>query len=348
MVVSDSISRRNKILEIVVDSYVSTAIPVGSLAVSKKIRERLSPATIRNIMAELEDIGYISHPHTSAGRMPTDKGYRYYVDSIMETKQLTSDEKVFVEGILGQEADELEDLIKRAGKIISQLTGQASLVSFPCAKRRTFKRIELIPATKTKIYALLFTAQGLVKHSIFEVPEVFEESELSKVSKFLNEELDGLQLNDIAGHMLRKVLGESDPFQYLFKEASELLNLSHILDESEERFLLEGAHHIIEQPEFREAEKVMGLLKALEGEEEILDIMEQGLNEEKASIHIGAENLFDDIKDCSIVMSNYRIGNQNIGSIGVIGPTRMDYSRAVPAVVYVCNSFSRLLARLGE
>jgi heat-inducible transcriptional repressor len=348
MVVSDAISRRNKILEIVVDSYVSTAMPVGSLAVSKKFRERLSPATIRNIMAELEEAGYITHPHTSAGRMPTDKGYRYYVDSIMEPRQLTSDEKEFVEGILREEADELGDLIKRAAKIISQLTGQTSLVSFPRAKRRTFKRIELIPATKTKVYTLLFTAQGLVKHSIFEIHHNMEESELSKISRFLNEELEGLQLNEIADHMLRGVLGESDVFQYLFKEAAELLNMSHILDESDERVFLEGAHHIIEQPEFREAEKVTGLLKALEGEEEILDIMERDINEEKAKIHIGSENLFEDIKGCSIVISNYRIGNQNIGSIGVIGPTRMDYSRAVPAVEYVSNSFSRLLARLSE
>lgn len=348
MVVSDAISRRNKILEIVVDSYVSTAEPVGSLAVSKKFRERLSPATIRNIMADLEEIGYISHPHTSAGRMPTDKGYRYYVDSIMEPRQLAPEEKEFVEKALSQDTDELEDLIKRAAKIISRLTGQASLVSLPRVKRRTFKRIELIPASKTKIYALLFTAQGLVKHSIFEIHNMVEESELSKVSRFLNEELEGFQLNEIADHMLRRVLGESDPFQYLFKEAAEFLNMSHILDESEERILLEGAHHIIEQPEFREAEKVTGLFKALEGEEEILDIMERDLNEEKARIHIGAENPFDDIKGCSMVISNYKIGNQNIGSIGVIGPTRMDYSRAVPAVEYVSNSFSRLLARLSE
>lgn len=348
MVVSDAISRRNKILEIVVDSYVSTATPVGSLTVSKKLRERLSPATIRNIMAELEEMGYITHPYTSAGRMPTDKGYRYYVDSIMEPRQLTSDEKDFVEGVLAQEADELEELIKRAAKIISRLTCQASLVSFPRAKRRTFKRIELIPATKTKVYALLFTAQGLVKHSMFETQENIEEMELSKISRFLNEELDGLQLSEIAGHMLRKVIGESDPFQYLFREASELLKMSHILDESDEKILLEGAHHIIEQPEFREAEKVMGLLKALEGEEEILDIMERDLNEDKPRIHIGTENPFEDIKGCSIVISNYKSGNQNIGSIGVIGPTRMDYSRAVPAVEYVSDSFSRLLSRLSE
>ncbi|MDD5270850.1 MAG: heat-inducible transcription repressor HrcA, partial [Candidatus Omnitrophica bacterium] len=128
MVVTDYISRRNNILEVVVDSYVSTAAPVGSLAVSKKLRERLSPATIRNIMSELEEVGYIMHPHTSAGRIPTDRGYRYFVDSIMEPKQLTQDEKEFVEGALSQEADELEDLIKRASRIVSGLTGQTSMV----------------------------------------------------------------------------------------------------------------------------------------------------------------------------------------------------------------------------
>jgi len=348
MVVTDYISRRNNILEVVVDSYVSTAAPVGSLAVSKKLRERLSPATIRNIMSELEEVGYIMHPHTSAGRIPTDRGYRYFVDSIMEPKQLTQDEKEFVEGALSQEADELEDLIKRASRIVSGLTGQTSMVSFPRAKRRTFKRIELIPATRTKVYALLFTAQGLVKHSIFEIQGMLEESELSKVSKFLNDELDGLQLNEIADHLLRRVIGENAPFHHLFKEATELLNMSHILEDSGERILLDGAHHIMEQPEFRNSDKVKRLLKILEEEEEILDIMDQDMNEQNARIHIGSENPYDDIRECSIVISNYRIGNRNVGSIGVIGPTRMDYTRAVPAVEYVGNAFSRLLTRLSE
>lgn len=348
MVVTDVKSRRNKVLGIVVDSYVSTATPVGSMAVSKKIKDRLSPATIRNIMSDLEEIGYITHPHTSAGRVPTDKGYRYYVDSIMEPRRLTQDEKEFVEGILNQEADELEDLIKRAARIMSKLTGQASLVSFPRAKRRTFRKIELIPATRTKIYVLLFTAQGLVKHSIFEVNEALEESELSRISRFLNEELDGLQLSQIADHLLRRVIGENDPFHHLFKEASDLLSISHILDESDERIFLGGAHHIMEQPEFRDAEKVRGLIKALEEEEEILDIMENDLNEDKARVHIGSENPYSDIKECSIVISNYKMGEQNVGSIAVIGPTRMDYARAIPAVEYISGVFSRLLTRLSE
>ncbi|MDD5424440.1 MAG: heat-inducible transcriptional repressor HrcA [Candidatus Omnitrophica bacterium] len=348
MVVTDYVSRRNSILEVVVDSYVSTAAPVGSLAVSKKLRERLSPATIRNIMCSLEEAGYITHPHTSAGRIPTDMGYRYFVDSIMEPKYLTQDERDFVEGALSQEADELEDLIKRAARIISGLTGQTSLVSFPRAKRRTFKRIELIPATKTKVYALLFTAQGLVKHSIFEIQEVLEETELSRVSKFLNDELDGLQLNEIADHLLRRVIEENDPFHQLFKEATELLNMSHILEDSGERILLDGAHHMMEQPEFRNAEKVKRLMKVLEEEEEILDLMDRDMNELSARIHIGSENPYNDIKECSIVISNYRIGNRNVGSIGVIGPTRMDYPRAVPAVEFVSDAFSRLLTRLSE
>ncbi len=348
MVVSDLESRRNKILELVVDSYVSTATPVGSFAVSKKIKDRLSPATIRNIMADLEDLGYITHPHTSAGRVPTDKGYRYYVDSIMEQKQLTHDEKEFVDGVLKQETDELEDLIKRVARLISTLTFQTSIVSFPRARKRTFKRIELIPATRTKIYVLLFTAQGLVKHSIFEIQEAVEEPELSRISRFLNEELEGLQLNEIADHLLRKVLGESDSFHHLFKEATGLLNMSHILDETDEKILLDGAHHIMEQPEFRDAYKVKALLKAFEDEEEILHIMDGDLNEDNVRIHIGSENPYEDIKECSIVISNYKIGNQNFGSIGVIGPTRMDYSRAVPSVEYVSDAFSRLLTKLSK
>ncbi len=348
MVVTNSLSRRNSILEVVVDSYVSTATPVGSLAVSKRLRERLSPATIRNIMSTLEEMGYITHPHTSAGRIPTDKGYRYFVDSIMEPKRLTRDEKDSVEGALRQDTDELEELIKRVARIVSGLTGQTSIVSYPRAKRRTFKRIELIPATRTRIYALLFTAQGLVKHSMFEIKETVEESELSRVSKFLNDELDGLQLSDVTDYLLRKMMGEGDPFYHLLKEASELLNMSHILDDSDERILLDGTHYMIEQPEFRDAARVKHLIKVLEDEDEILDIMDRDLNESKARVHIGSENPFEDMKDCSLVISNYRIGDRNVGSIGVIGPTRMDYPRAIPAVEFVCDAFSGLLTRLSE
>ncbi len=348
MVVTDVISRRNKILGIVVDSYVSTAVPVGSIAVSRKFRQRISPATIRNIMAQLEEIGYITHPHTSAGRVPTDKGYRYYVDSLMEQRHLTRDEMDFIEGVLSHDFDELGEIVKRAARLISSLTHQASVVSFPRSKRRTFKRIELIPATHTKIYVLLFTAQGIVKHSIFELHETCDESELMKISRFLNDELPGLQLSEIGDYLLRKVLGENDAFHHLFKEATDILSMSHILEEEAEKIFLDGAHHIIEQPEFRYADKVRLLLKALEEEEEILNIMDRDLNEEGVRVHIGAENPYEDIRECSLVISNYKIGDQNIGSIGVIGPTRMDYSKSVPVVGYVSSVFSRLLTRLSE
>lgn len=348
MVVTDAVSRRNKILEIVIDSYVSTATPVGSFTVSKKYRVGLSPATIRNIMVELEKLGYIAHPHTSAGRVPTDKGYRYYVDTLMELKRLTVEEREFVERSLTQDLDELEDIVRKTARAISTLTNQASLISFPRAKKRTFKRIELIPSSPTKIYALLFTAQGIVKHSIFDLQENMEEKELSRISRFLNDELSGLQLSEIKDHLLSKILGESDPFHHLFKQAIDILNLSHLLEEKDEKILLGGTHHIIEQPEFRNTEKIKTILKALEEENEILSIMDGDLDEDEVKVHIGSENPYEDIRECSIIVSNYKMGEENIGSIGLIGPTRMDYSKAVSVVEYVGQIFSQLLIRLGE
>lgn len=348
MVVTDAISRRNKILEIVIDSYVTTATPVGSFTVSKKYRVGFSPATIRNIMAELEKLGYIAHPHTSAGRVPTDRGYRYYVDTLMELKCLTEEEREFVERTLAQDLDELEDIVKNTARVISALSKQTSLMSFPRAKRRTFKRIELIPASPTKIYTLLFTAQGIVKHSIFEFKENIEERELSRISRFLNDELSGLQLNEIKDHLLSKILGESGPFHHLFKQAIDILNTSHLLEEKDEKILLDGTHHIIEQPEFRNTEKVKTILKALEDEEEILHIMDEDLDEDVVKVHIGSENPYEDIRECSIIVSNYKIGKENIGSIGLIGPTRMDYSKAVSVVEYISEAVSQLLTKLSE
>jgi len=348
MVVSDVISRRNKILEIVVDSYISTAMPVGSFSVSRKYKRGLSPASIRNIMSELEELGYIRHPHTSAGRVPTDKGYRYYVNALMEIKRLTQEEIELIERILNQDLDELEDMVRQTARLISTLTKQASLVSFPRVKKRTFKRIEFISATPTKIYALLFTAQGIVKHAIFESQENIEEKELSRISRFMNEELLGLQLGEIKNHLLRRILSESDPFHHLFKQAVDILELSHLLEERVEKIFLDGAHHIIEQPEFRDPEKMKDILKALEEEDEILNIMDADLSDNKINVHIGSENPYEDIKECSVIVSNYKIREENVGSIGVIGPTRMDYSKTFSVVKYASDLFSKLLTRLNE
>ncbi len=348
MVVTDAVSRRNKILEIVIDSYVSTATPVGSFAVSKKYKVGVSPATIRNIMSELEDLGYIMHPYTSAGRVPTDKGYRYYVDALMEVECLTEEEREFIESALIKDLDELEDAVKKTARLISTLTRQTSMISYPRAKKRTFKRIELITASPAKICAILFTAQGIVNHAIFELQESMDEKELSRISRFLNEELSGLQLNEIRDYLLRKVLSENDPFYHLFRQAINILNLSHLLEEGGEKILLDGTHHIVEQPEFRDAEKVKAILKALEEEDEILNIMDEDLDEDKVRVHIGSENPYEDVQECSIVISNYKIDEKNIGSIGVIGPTRMDYSKAVSVVEYVGRAFSRLLTKLNK
>ncbi len=348
MVVTDLVSRRNKILEEVIESYVTTATPVGSFTISKKFKVGLSPATIRNIMSELEELGYIMHPHTSAGRVPTVKGYRYYVDALMQLKRLTDEEREFIEMALNQDLDELEDVVKRTARLISSLTKQASLISFPRAKKRTFKRIELIRATPTKIYALLFTAQGIVKHAIFELQENVEENELSRVSRFLNDELSGLQLSEIKDSLLRRIISENDPFHHLFKQAIDILNRSHLLEENDEKIFLDGTHHIVEQPEFRDTEKVKTILKALEEEDEILSIMDGDLDEDKVRVHIGSENPYEDIRECSIVISNYKIGGENIGGIGVVGPTRMDYSKAVSVVEYVGQVFSQLLTRLSK
>lgn len=348
MVVTDLISRRNKILTDVIESYISTATPVGSFNISKKYRIGLSPATIRNIMSELEELGYITQPHPSAGRVPTIKGYRYYVDALMQLKRLTQEERDFIEEALQQNLDELEEVVKRAARLVSTLTKQTSLVTFPRAKKRTFKRIELIRASSTKIFALLFTAQGIIKHAIFELQEGIEENELSRISRFLNDELSDLQLGEIEDHLLRKILSENDPFHHLFKQASDILSHSHLLEENDERIMLDGAHHIVEQPEFRDSDKVKIVLKALEEEDELLNIMDEDLDEDEVSIHIGSENPYEGIRECSVIISNYKFGGKNIGSIGIVGPTRMDYSRAVSIIEYVGQVFSRLLARLNE
>lgn len=342
---SDLKIRRNKILEAIIDAHVDTALPVGSFAISHRLRVSLSPATIRNIMAELEELGYIWQPHTSAGRVPTDKGYRYYVDTLMEAQYLTKDEEEEIGSRYEAKKDTLEKIVEETSKVLSIVTHCAGLALFPKVKRELFKRVELILVEPKKVLAVLVSSSGLVRNSTIPFEGEIEESELQRVSQFLNQEFKGKTIGEIESHLERQLLMEQHSFFYILKRALEIVHSSAV-NTQEDKLYLEGASHILEQPEFNNTERVKPILRALEERCELLEIMNRDLEEGKIAIHIGSESGYEDIQECSLVISPYTIGNCSIGTLGIIGSKRMLYSKVVPVVRFISQIVGQLIGDL--
>lgn len=233
-------SRRQKVLEIIIHSYISSASPVGSRTISRKYRMGLSPASIRNVMAELEETGLIMQPHTSAGRIPTDNGYRFYIDSLMNRERLTKDEEERIRCELNSKIEEIDDLIQKTTKILSAVTNQLGLVLCPSIKRDLFRRIELVPIDKKRVLVVLITTTGLIKEAIVDLEKTQEPNELRRMVNFLNQELSQMPLNEIKDYILRRLLQEKNSFYHLYKFAQEIFRQSSVL-EGHDKLFLDGA-----------------------------------------------------------------------------------------------------------
>lgn len=334
MVVTDLESRRNRILDVIISSYIDTGFPVGSLYISKKLKSSLSSATIRNAMADLEKQGYLTHIHTSSGRVPTDKGFRFYVDSLKRLERLNRIEMERISREFEEKKEAIEDIIKKASLILSTLTKQAGIVLFPRLKRSVFKRVELVFIEPKKILAVLVTSSGLLRDVIVELENEIKREELEKISVFLNSELEGMPLYEVKKHLLAKLEAQKDSLFSLFKTAFEIIKLSLLFNEVEELHI-EGITNILEQPDFQNIEKARTILRKLEERLELFEILNKDLTEEGLRVYIGNENIKPFIENLSLVASSYKIAGEIAGAVGVIGPIRMDYVRIIPVVNYI-------------
>jgi heat-inducible transcriptional repressor len=347
MFVTDLETRRNRILATIIDTYIRTASPVGSASVSKRFRlSGFSPATIRNIMVELEELGYLTQPHTSAGRIPTQKAYRYYVDSLMKDEYLIPEEKELIQREYVSESEELESIFEKTSQLLSTLTHCAGMTLFPKVTRDAFKHLELICVGPNRALVVLVTSSSLVKSAMVELHQKKSQEELQRLSRFLNQKLEGLALGEIRDYLFRKSLEEDEPSFLLLKEGIEIINASQVL-EGMDRLCLEGTSFIIEQPEFKDSMRRNAILKALEEKRDLLKIMNGDLGEEGVRVHIGSENRFESMRDCSLVVSNYRAKGKSLGTLGVLGPIRMVYPRVVSVVRFAADKLGQILTRLS-
>jgi heat-inducible transcriptional repressor len=346
--------REQHILRSVVLSFIETADPVGSRFLSKQFLPRLSAATIRNTMSDLEDLGYLNHPYTSAGRIPTELGYRMYVDTLMESVQLSSAEKLLIREEVGASSNDPERLLRETAKLMGRLSNLLAIALTPRISKGLLHRIEVVLLSSSRAMFVLSVEGGLVKTIIMEVESELNRQELDRVVQMLNERLAGLTLEESRrsfGHRL-KDLSESDPTgmvrlvmqqgEHLFSELSE-----------ENRVHFGGATQIVSQPEFREPEQVQKIFNFLENEEVVVQLLENQGNWGQQStirgaqdditrirpikITIGSENKI--AETYSLVTANYRVRDA-IGTISLVGPMRMNYARAVALIDYVSKLLS--------
>lgn len=335
--------RKQKVLEAIIIDYISTAEPVGSRTIARKYGLGVSPATIRNEMADLEELGYIEQPHTSAGRIPSDLGYRYYVDCLMEKETLEKAEEEYIRQRFSQKMEEIESVFKQATDVLSEISRYTALILGPHWDKRTFNFIQLILLNPGTVLMVVVINHRLVEHRILKVPESIGVADLERISRVLNDKLKGYTLEEVRKDTLQDIYRELSGYKSLVKYILEMVE--HLsFSKLNNKIYMGGTINILNQPEFKDVNKLKNLLSALEKENIVKDIMESNSGE-GVTIKIGGENKYDGITDCSVIIATYQVGDVT-GTVGVLGPTRMSYSRVVSLVECVAKNLSEALSRM--
>lgn len=336
--------RQRQILSLVVSEFVNSAMPVSSLEISRVSELGVSPATIRNELGMLEELGYITHPHTSAGRLPTDKGYRYYVDHLLAKEDISRDMTLKVAGIFKDRVQSVDELMRKASKLLSTLTNEASLIIFPKLEMQHFKKVTLISVDELHLVVVWISTSGLVWHGSMELDNPMDAEALHTLANFLNQELEGLSFHKIESFLNSKLNERRDSLAKLYDLAMKVVKES--LKVSQElRLYLEGSKNVLEKPEFEDAQKSRRLFGLLESKKDLLNIFDENVNSSGIKVRIGNESHLMDFSDCSLVTSTYRLKDQSMGVLGVLGPKRMNYPKVISLVEYMAEEMAEVLHR---
>ena len=344
MLYEDLNDREKTILRSIVQQFILTASPVGSRNITKRFDVGVSPATVRNIMSDLEDSGFINHPHTSAGRIPTDKGYRYYVDALMEIQKLKNSDKGFIDKNLDQNILETDEILKIASKLLSTITKQIACVTYPTLDNGILEKIQLVILSSTRLLVVVSIKSGLVKTMTLEFESEVESEKLHKVESLLNERLNGLTFQEIRKTFKDRLsdIGDAEkPIIRLFIDSVDKIFKDH---KKEDKLVITGATNIIQQPEFDDPGKFQSVIELIEDKDIIIHIMDKRRTENKNNvlISIGSENEEEKFNVYSLITKEYTFGETS-GTVGIIGPKRMEYSKVVAIVSYLGDMLSEVL-----
>jgi heat-inducible transcriptional repressor len=334
-------ARKRDILRAVIQAYVDTAEPVGSETLAHRARLGVSAATIRNEMAALEEMGLLAQPHTSAGRIPTDRGYRVYVDSMLEEEQLPADQRHWVRRRLAAALAEREWVPREVARALATLTPYASVVSHPHPRRLVFRHLHFVPLEATRVLAVIVTDAGVLRARTLDLPEAMDPDGLERLSRMVSQRLHGHPLGEITDALLRQVVEEA-AWQHRVVRVL-VARILRRLPEATRRVHIEGTANILAQPEFKDAQSARPVLRALEQEDVVADLLDDA-SDHPVWIAIGSEHRVEALRGCSVVVAAYRVGGRPAGALGIVGPTRMPYGRVVALVRYLADTVSQVLA----
>lgn len=340
--------RSQEVLKAVVKAYVESGEPVGSRTVSKLGSEKVSAATIRNVMADLEERGLLSQPHTSAGRVPTDLGYRVYVDSLGKRPLGRSEERLIESSLHEQQQTEINALFTAVSRILARFSKHLGVVVSPHMGRVRLRDIEFVRLGPKRVLVIVVAGSGMLHNKVIRTEDDFEQEWLDKIGRYLTTTFKGLTLPEIRDRILEMMGQEKALYDQLLGDALKLgsVGLDPVRGEAGEVYL-DGTTNLLVEPEFGRIERLRDLFKTFEEKHELVRVLNSCLEQQPAGVQvfIGSENASPNMSDCSLVTSSYGLKGQSLGTLGIIGPTRMEYARAIALVDSVARLFSQALSR---
>ncbi|MBQ3421060.1 MAG: heat-inducible transcriptional repressor HrcA [Clostridium sp.] len=336
--------RKIQILEAIINDYISTGEPVGSRTIAKKYDLGVGSATIRNEMSDLEDMGYLEQPHASSGRVPSSKGYRLYVDSLMKEARLSEEEELQIKKyIIDSAMLEVDKIVKQASALLSELTNLTCLVQTPSVIKSYIKSVQLLKVDESNLISVIVTDSGVIKNHRIKVNKMPSMEELHKINEVINKRLVNLTIQDINLEVINNLKGDLMGYDDLFNAIVPVLYETLKEDDNSEIFM-EGTTNIFNYPEYNDIDNAKQILNLLYNKDYVVELLapKGGL-----SIKIGDENFIPEAKDCSVISAQYSLGDRPIGTIGLIGPRRIDYSRVTAIMAQVMKELNDTLKNHG-
>lgn len=333
--------RKKKILQIIIEDYISSAEPVGSRTIARKYDLGISPATIRNEMSDLELLGYLEQPHTSAGRIPSAQAYRFYVDALIEPGTLTDNDMALIDGWYNERRRNIDDIFQSTAKILSRMTQNVSMVLTNQQTIANFCYLKFLPLDSQHAILCIVADDGSIDTNVVDIPLGMSSEEMDYLAGKMSKLLEDRNLSDISVEILQNVHTDVVEDKLIF---SSLLQAVRKMTgrRQEQKVFLGGTKQLLNQPEFRDVERVRNLLGILEEEKVLKDLL-QGGEDSGLKVTIGSENKFTGIQDCSMVQATYRLNGQIVGTMAVLGPTRMEYGKVISVMDYLHKYLKTIL-----
>jgi heat-inducible transcriptional repressor len=336
--------REKNILRYIIQQFILTASPVGSRNITRQYDLGISPATVRNIMSDLEESGYIDHPHTSAGRIPTDKGYRFYVDSLMEIPKLRSSDRDLIKKSLEIDNVDTSELLRLASNLMSRITKQLACVTYPKMETGIFEKLQIFAINPKRILVVITIKSGFVKTITLELTSDIESGMINILQNLLNERLSGLSLKEIQTTYTERFSDIEEDQKAVIRLFVDSIDKIVKDTRRPDKMVITGASNVLKQPEFDDPDKFQSVIELIEDKDIIVHILEKSIEtvNNQVFISIGSENQSQKLTEYSFISKEYKIGDVT-GSLGIIGPKRMEYSKTIAIVDYVTKMLSEIL-----